>query len=271
MKIKLLSDLHIEFNKFEIPYDGEDLLILAGDISPQYQDTLELIDTYLGKSRSTQVIFVLGNHDYYGHTLEQVDLAWDNVKRDRLHFLQNNSVVINNVRFYGSTLWTDLNQGDYTSMRICGTYINDFHNIINFIPGTFIATHYRAREAMRKALESSSEPVVVITHHLPSYRSIAPEFFGTPMNAAFACIGMDDLIHHEKVIMWCHGHTHRNLDYLDGMTRVVCNPRGYIKRYRGHVKRENKKFNKHFILNLNLLKNNQEIEKDGEPQTSESL
>ena len=29
--------------------------------------------------------------------------------------------------------------------------------------------------------------------------------------------------------MWVHGHTHERYDYMIGSTRVVCNPRGYIK------------------------------------------
>jgi hypothetical protein len=29
--------------------------------------------------------------------------------------------------------------------------------------------------------------------------------------------------------MWTHGHTHDTFDYMIGSTKVVCNPRGYIK------------------------------------------
>lgn len=29
--------------------------------------------------------------------------------------------------------------------------------------------------------------------------------------------------------LWIHGHTHDSFDYLLNGTRVVCNPRGYVK------------------------------------------
>ena len=29
--------------------------------------------------------------------------------------------------------------------------------------------------------------------------------------------------------LWVHGHTHDSVDYLLGSTRVVCNPRGYMR------------------------------------------
>ncbi|OXH93504.1 metallophosphoesterase, partial [Burkholderia multivorans] len=43
------------------------------------------------------------------------------------------------------------------------------------------------------------------------------------------------------VALWVHGHTHTSFDYVvEGGTRVVCNPRGYIHRRTGE--RENAAF-----------------------------
>ena len=252
MKIKLLSDLHLEFYTFVIPYDGEDLLILAGDISPTFQETLQLIDSYLDKTpTTTKVILVLGNHDYYGHLVEVVDAQWKQIKRDRFYFLQDDSVVINGYRFHGATMWTDMLGGDPKAMENCRLSINDFRRIQHFSPEYACRLHYTSRRMLSSTLGNSPEPVVVITHHLPSYKSIDPEYTGSAINPAFASTDLDDLIHHEKVKLWCHGHTHKCTEYMDGNTMVLCNPRGYIKKFRGYIKRENKRFDEHQIFELN--------------------
>jgi murein L,D-transpeptidase YafK len=66
----------------------------------------------------------------------------------------------------------------------------------------------------------------VVTHYLPSRRSIDPAFAGSPFNPAFAS-RLDELVAQSGATLWVHGHTHRSADYFLGTTRVVCNPRGY--------------------------------------------
>lgn len=68
---------------------------------------------------------------------------------------------------------------------------------------------------------------VLVTHHLPSYRSVAPNFGGHPLNPCYAS-NLDGLIERYKPALWIHGHTHMSCDYQLGATRVVCNPRGYV-------------------------------------------
>ena len=34
---------------------------------------------------------------------------------------------------------------------------------------------------------------------------------------------------HPQIKLWTHGHTHEDFDYMVGETRIVCNPRGYIR------------------------------------------
>ena len=71
MLIRLLSDLHLEVFPYEIKYEEEDLLILAGDISSKCNDIVKLIQNYLSQNKNVLVIFVLGNHDYYHKTITE--------------------------------------------------------------------------------------------------------------------------------------------------------------------------------------------------------
>ena len=70
---------------------------------------------------------------------------------------------------------------------------------------------------------------VVVTHHLPSSKSVAPHHSKSRVTAAYAS-RLDDTV--KLADLWIHGHTHDSCDYrIDGAdghsARVVCNPRGY--------------------------------------------
>jgi len=67
---------------------------------------------------------------------------------------------------------------------------------------------------------------LVVTHHAPSLRSEAPYHANSPLNPAFVS-NLDSLITQSGVPLWIHGHTHYNVDYVIGSTRVLTNQRGY--------------------------------------------
>ena len=69
-------------------------------------------------------------------------------------------------------------------------------------------------------------PTVIVTHHAPSERSIAPAFQGTPLAPAYAS-PLDELVRASGAAAWIHGHVHSHSDYRIGQTRILCNPRGY--------------------------------------------
>jgi len=67
---------------------------------------------------------------------------------------------------------------------------------------------------------------IVVTHHAPSPRSEAPYHANSPLKPAFAS-DLDELVEKSRVPLWIHGHTHYNVDYMIGSTRVLSNQRGY--------------------------------------------
>jgi hypothetical protein len=67
---------------------------------------------------------------------------------------------------------------------------------------------------------------VVVTHHLPSQRCVAPQWAGHPLNPFFVC-ELDALIQERRPAIWIHGHTHDSVDVRVGETRILCNPFGY--------------------------------------------
>ena len=106
MKIRQLSDLHLETGPFTWEDLGEDVIVLAGDIG------VGIAGIEWAKSIPKPVIYVAGNHEFWGQDI------YDNIAAMRLaakgsnvHFLENDEVTLTangeTVRFLGATMWTD--------------------------------------------------------------------------------------------------------------------------------------------------------------------
>lgn len=253
MKIKLLSDLHTEFYPYKIEYSGEDILVLAGDIALKMQKVVEIVMEYFSIAPlGTKVIYITGNHEYYHHTVAEVERFWQNFEYENFYYLQNSYIDIEGIRFFGSTLWTDLNKGDPESIETCSNMINDYKLINKFTPKYSMLLHNNAVTKLRQVLDTSELPIVVITHHLPTFKSIDPMYKMSSCNHGFACTDMDDIMKSDKIILWCHGHTHQCLNYMDGSIQILCNPRGYITKssFSDKYDVENKLFNENLIVDL---------------------
>ena len=237
MQIRILSDLHLEFRQMEVLPGSENVLVLAGDIDTHPQRTLDFCRKYLDKGEDHHVLLVLGNHDYYAlGSIEKTLLWWHEATLpENMHWLHNSTAVVGNITFAGTTLWTDL---QYPPPKHVSDTIHDYKAIqdMHMVP----EEHAKAIRFLR-SLRSSC---VVVTHHLPSERSIHPDFSASPYNAAFFT-RLDDLV--PRFPIWIHGHTHRSVDYtVLNQSRVVCNPRGYPR----GTTQENPDFQANFIITM---------------------
>ena len=74
LAVRVLSDLHLEHAPLRIDWEGEDVLIIAGDVSPHPRHWRELLAHYeTGAPDSTIVLLVAGNHDFYGRSVSHHD------------------------------------------------------------------------------------------------------------------------------------------------------------------------------------------------------
>ena len=74
---------------------------------------------------------------------------------------------------------------------------------------------------------SNTEHIVVVTHHVPSFELLAPEFNGSPLNGAFT-VELEDFIGKSPIDYWIYGHSHRNIDKIIGRTNCITNQLGYV-------------------------------------------
>jgi len=93
-----------------------------------------------------------------------------------------------------------------------------------------IQDHDKMVDYIKLAVGDRGKKFVVVTHHAPTHESIAEYYKGdTLMNGAFASDLSELIMDRPQIKLWTHGHMHNQSDYMIGDTRVVCNPRGYVK------------------------------------------
>lgn len=240
MKIQLASDLHLEFIQRDYPgkrliepAPGADVLVLAGDIANGTQ-AIELFADW-----PVQVLYVAGNHEFYGYTFDQLRIDLRKAAAGTsIHFLDNDAFQMDGVRFLGATLWTDYklarDLSQLTQMRHAERCIRD-HSAIRAGNGYFtdftaqmaLDEHEKSRAWLENELAKPFDgKTVVITHHGCHRLSVHPRYVGNVANAAFVS-DLSSLLF--KANFWLHGHVHDSFDYSASGCRVVANPRGYAK------------------------------------------
>lgn len=274
MNIQLLSDLHLESHPHfsAQPLAGADVLVLAGDIG-SYQHNSDLTRLGVpdfglarfsprpvhegGAAWPTPVIFVPGNHEYDGL---EFDEAYQRLRqaceRWGLIWLEQESVVLQGVRFVGCTLWSDFDalssaagtaanaaagaapgalaeqlKARDKAFRAANFYLRKNHSLQGGAPMLAEQVREQALKSqrwLRQALATGFDgPTVAVTHFAPSLLSADPRYGLTPGTAGF-CNALDGLL--PAAQLWLHGHLHCPQDYVSRGCRVVANPLGYARK-----------------------------------------
>lgn len=239
MNIQIVSDLHLR-NWWDIPTDfyiaSTDILILAGDIM-EYRQLPRLLPFFekLNETWKT-VLYVPGNHEFYNANFHGMVsfLKKDLEHLKNIHVLSNERIIIDDVLFVGSTLWTDMNKNNPITVHFSKSVMHDFRLIRNDATKSILTVE----NTIEKFIQNMSylnyitsmydkTKTVVITHHAPSLKSIAKKFENDPCNGAFASDLSNFILDNPQIKLWVHGHTHTEFDYMIGDCRVICHPKGY--------------------------------------------
>lgn len=240
MKLHILSDLHLSVAPLAAPDVDADVTILAGDISRPAEAIA------WARALPRPVIYVPGNHEFYGGTLAGTLAELRRLSAGtNVHLLERGSVVINGVRFLGTTLWTDFALYDkagkhaaviHESLRLMhdfkrirvGDPATPWSDLPFFTPEDSAALCSENVAWLSRMIRTPHEgPTVVVTHHAPTPQSIAARFADSVINPGFIS-DFTELVGDSDAALWVHGHTHDSFDYTVERTRVLCNPRGYI-------------------------------------------
>jgi len=239
MKIKLISDIHQEFLPTFHPGEGE-VLIMAGDIlcakdlgkeSQQGKWAQRMIDNV---SRNyDKVFYVMGNHEHYRYNISRTAERIREFLPDNVTLLNCQSEYYNGVHFVGATMWTDFRNEDPFQMLDAGSTMNDYQCIRfgpeyrKLTPKDVLKEHKETVNWFKKCVLTLNGPVVMVTHHAPTFKSIGPEYVDDSLNGCYASDLSDFILNNDNIKYWCHGHIHTSSDYMVGQCRVLTNPRGY--------------------------------------------
>jgi len=232
MKIHVLSDLHLEFEPFHYPENDCDIVVLAGDIHVKDKGIRWALE-YL---KHKQVIYVLGNHEFYGKAYpKHIETLKILTKHSHVHLLEQQTHSISGVNFIGCTLWTDF--AIYGDPRImgyeCQQRMSDYKKIrvspkYSKLRSLDVAMiHRQSRLWLESELaHRQGEKNIVVSHHGPSEQSLLASKRGGALNCAYVS-NLESVIETYQPHYWLHGHVHDSSDYHIKGCRVLCNPRGY--------------------------------------------
>lgn len=203
MRRLVLSDLHREiwcrdqgggsksggqFPKIDLAISRPDVVILAGDI-----DVSDRAIAWADKQfDGLPVIYVHGNHEGYGHNLDEVERAITEAceSTGHIHHLNRGELILGDTRFLGATLWTDFGLYEEANWKVsanaAGELMNDYRRIRladqghrQLTPEDTRLCHLQDRRWLEGKLEERFAGwTVVVTDMAPSEKSIAERFRG---------------------------------------------------------------------------------------------
>lgn len=228
MRINYFSDIHLEFGSCPVPDTDAEIVIAAGDIGVYDQGVAWL------KKIDKPVIYVAGNHEFYGHEFfDTLQVLKNKCAGTNIHFLENKTLVYKGVRFIGCSLWADLFVEGASVADALAKSLNDFRKVHYgegmFNPVQFSELHQDSRAWLERELEKPFYgKTVIITHHAPTPWS----WYESPnaFKKLAYCNDLKSLFHEHEISVWFHGHTHSIGDYRTAGARILSNTRGYVGR-----------------------------------------
>lgn len=268
-KILPISDLHLETHSYllNISKEDVDIILLAGDIGNKFQ-AMKFIEPLLEKGFI--VVYVLGNHEFYNintkiKTMKEIKEGWKERanKFVNLYVLDNNSLIIDDVKIIGTTFWSHINTEDYDVKEVedinlkqsdlthiyKSKKLNSGYRILsakNITVDDYNELHKECVDYLSKELTKPFNGTQILLSHYPllkeSYSKLndnekyLSQFYNNDYKELVINSNLDYII---------HGHIHESFCYEKNGIKVICNPLGYKK-----YKEDNKDFNENLILNI---------------------
>lgn len=247
MNIQLVSDLHLCWGDLHLP--GGDVLVMAGDIFEashwtKAPSTAQIYNRFCDQElcKYHTVLYVFGNHEHYGCEYLKTREVVQSHMPPNVFILENQHLDLDGIRFWGATLWTDMNRGNPVTMNLAQGAMNDYvrikhtHKVTQptghsyytsrFQPRDTVGFHKASLQSLKTSLQTNI-PHFVITHHSPSQGSVHSRYQGDPINHCYYSNLEHFILDHPNIRKWVHGHTHDPHHYNVGTTTIHCHPRGY--------------------------------------------
>ncbi|MFC0012226.1 metallophosphoesterase [Devosia nitrariae] len=191
----VMSDLHVDAADYEVPPTPPDIdcIIIAGDIADGHHLSARWLRHHVVPI-GLPVIYVAGNHDFYGWDLVDDYTGLYRQAGIELLYPGRPSIEIAGVRIIGCTLWTDYAiAGDVDAARAWARLsMPDLQSIDLGLRriGTrdLLDLHRRHLRLLADLLteREAQPPTIVVTHHAPHPTSLRSHVMIDPSDGSFA-------------------------------------------------------------------------------------
>jgi len=217
MKLQFMSDLHLETYKNPFPIEPcAPNLALIGDIC--YAHHKNLIPFLEKCSESYEnVIYVPGNHEYYGYTLHEIESYLEELCLElNIHYLQCKRYMIDDVLISGCTLWSPPTKAAFDTK-------NKRYWLKDFTQEQMINEYEKHCIFLEESLKIPNKQLF-LTHYAPLIRmnGIYQHWESVSMFAS-------ELKHlfTPPLTTWLCGHVHQNLTLSENNIPCISNCFGY--------------------------------------------
>lgn len=203
-RLQYVSDIHLEYlTDFPKIKPVAPHLALLGDIGDPFKPNMVNFLSWVSQNWE-KTFFIAGNHEYWQKqkTMREVDEQITKIvnKFNNIYFLNRSCHQITpDIKIIGCTLWSQILK---QPQKIIGDDANIFlvnWNILN-------KQHKIHVDWLTSELSIENEKIIVLTHHLPSYRLILGNYKKSVYQDRFAT-DLEHLIN-KPVIAWLSGHSH---------------------------------------------------------------
>jgi hypothetical protein len=134
-----------------------------------------------------------------------------------------------NITFIGTTLWSHIDEAIHDEIRAKKGEYRYIYNAENTLvqPRDITAFHAFQKALLRKAIESATGRLIIITHHMPTERLLEPEYRQEAWRSCYA--SLDEDLFSKRIHTWICGHGHRSTTLHHKKMILRMNARGYNK------------------------------------------
>lgn len=254
MDFQYVSDLHLEFyedelNLTDIIIPVAKNLLLLGDIGYYIDNNYQSLIRQASQAFE-KVFVILGNHEYYciKGNINNLDNYVDIINQyNNVYFMNDSYLEFDDFIILGTTLWSCIPKD---KRFLIEEKLGDMSHIVDWNVNKLNITHHNSVIWLKNTLNSlnfNNKPIIVCSHHIPSYNCISKKYLDHPMNCGYAS-KLDYIMKKYPIKYWFCGHSHYSIDKTIFNTRVLSNPRGYPEN--NNVNYENDKYSKTAAINM---------------------
>jgi len=208
--LQYISDIHLEMRNNTFPRIPirSNYLALLGDIGDPKEQNYEDFLRYTSYNFD-RILLIAGNHEYW-RTGQNTDNTISKIitKFNNIEFLNNSQTHLEKYTVLGTTLWSNTKM---PKQKAC------FDKSLNWL---------------ENEIKLATKPVIVLTHHLPSYKLVVPEYWNKKYDDVRDRFASDlDYLMIDKVKIWLCGHSHCQIEMKINSTLCGINAFGYPNEY----------------------------------------